>query len=108
MWKDDPGVYQIKCIINNKIYIGSSMRIKERWSRHKSNLRRGYHSNKVLQRDWNNYGEENFEFSVLERCPIEKLHAYEQKYLDELQPFLDNERGYNKLHFTTMAKYQTL
>ena len=108
MWKDDAGVYQIKCKINNKIYIGSSMRIKERWCRHKSYLRSGCHSNKVWQSDWDKYGEENFEFSVLERCPIEKLHAYEQKYLDELKPFLDTDKGYNKAHYTVFGKNQTL
>ena len=108
MWKEDVGVYQIKCKSNEKIYIGSSMRIKERWYRHRKNLRSGYHSNKVLQSDWNKYGESDFEFSVLERCSRNQQYAYEQKYLDLLQPFLDNGKGYNKLHYTGFSKCQTI
>ena len=33
------GIYQIRNIINNKIYIGSSANIKKRWSEHKRDLK---------------------------------------------------------------------
>ena len=100
--KRQSGVYVITNLINKKIYIGSSIDIKVRWSNHKSELKRGVHNNKYLQNAWNKYGEENFKFEILEICNIEglnnqeainKVQDLEQKYLEELQPYGKN--GYN-------------
>ena len=46
------GIYRIKNIITNKIYIGSSKDIKDRWSKRKKELRYIYHSiqTKIKQR----------------------------------------------------------
>jgi group I intron endonuclease len=93
------GVYQIKNKINNKIYIGSSFDIGERWLRHISKLKRNKHPNKYLQNSWNKYGEGNFEISVVEVLKDEivykaQLLELEQKWLDLLQPF-KKEIGYN-------------
>lgn len=60
------GVYIINNKINNHNYIGSSVNIKKRFSRHKTELRNNKHPNKYLQRAWNKYGEDNFEFSIVE------------------------------------------
>ena len=59
------GIYQIKCKTNNKIYIGSSVNIKQRWKYHKWQLRAGKHDAKYMQNCWNKYGEEDFVFSIL-------------------------------------------
>jgi group I intron endonuclease len=60
------GIYQIKNLKNNKIYIGSSKNIKERFLQHKYNLKNNKHCNPILQNSWNKYGEENFEFIIIE------------------------------------------
>lgn len=60
------GVYIINNKINNHNYIGSSVNIKKRFSRHKTDLRKNKHPNRYLQRAWNKYGEENFEFIHIE------------------------------------------
>ena len=62
------GVYMIKNKINGKFYIGSSVDITYRWARHKRQLRNGNHHSIHLQRAWDKYGEENFEFKVIEEC----------------------------------------
>jgi group I intron endonuclease len=60
------GIYQIKNIINGKVYIGSSIDLKRRENEHFNFLRKNKHYNRYLQRAWNKYGEENFKFEVLE------------------------------------------
>jgi hypothetical protein len=80
------GVYQIKNLINNKCYIGSSIEIENRWRRHKKDLRKNKHHSIILQRAWNKYGESNFEFSIIEECLIEVLIIQEQYYLELYEP----------------------
>lgn len=87
------GIYQIKNIANNKIYIGSSYRVERRWLEHRYELRRNNHYNPYLQQSWNKYREQTFEFEILEICQPEDLVTIEQYYFDWLEPFKD--RGYN-------------
>lgn len=80
------GIYQILNKENNKSYIGSSCTIKERWRRHKKDLRKGKHHSIILQRAWNKYGEKSFEFNILEYCEEAVILEREQYYLDLLEP----------------------
>ena len=57
------GIYGIRNKINNKIYIGKTMQsFGDRWDCHRAMLNGGYHDNKHLQRAWDKYGKNNFEF----------------------------------------------
>lgn len=89
------GVYKITNLINNKIYIGSSTSIKNRFVQHKRLLRINNHFNKHFQSAWNKYGEENFRFEILIECKMEKLNIYED---EQILLFKSNNRkyGYNK------------
>lgn len=89
------GCYQIRNVINDKIYIGSSKHIKERWMTHKDLLNRNVHFNQKLQRSYNKYGSENFVFEILEYIPqlereskedfkLRLVDVREQHYLDTL------------------------
>ena len=88
------GIYLIKNKINNKVYIGSSVDIDRRKSQHLSELKYNHHHNKYLQRSWNKYGEDNFEFLVLEECAVELLDIREKYYIQEFKS-LDANKGYN-------------
>lgn len=78
------GIYKITNKTTNKFYIGSSNNVHHRWNYgHRGNLNKGIHSNLKLQNAWNKYGEDNFIFTILEICPIEKLLKIEQKYLNK-------------------------
>lgn len=44
----DAGIYEICNTVNGKRYIGSSVRIKERWRAHRSALDGGKHENQKL------------------------------------------------------------
>lgn len=69
--KNHFGIYCIKNKVNNKVYIGKTMtKFQKRWFHHRSLLRAGTHNNKYLQKSWNKYGEENFEFIILESFDI--------------------------------------
>ena len=67
------GIYKIENRVNHKIYIGQSVDIYTRWYNHKHSLRNGIHYNKHLQKSWDKYGEENFEF--FKKLCYEKLNV---------------------------------
>jgi group I intron endonuclease len=66
------GIYKITCTSNNKVYIGSSSNIKNRWYSHKSKLRRGEHNPNLLS-SYKKYGMESFCFDIIEECNVEDL-----------------------------------
>ena len=91
------GIYCIENLVNSKKYIGSSINIKNRWYSHKTSLKKGLHHSYKLQRAWNKYGEENFEFKILKEIEIDQikeLRKIEQNYLDKFQSY-NFKFGYN-------------
>jgi group I intron endonuclease len=92
------GVYQIKNVNNDKVYIGSSKDIRRRMLRHVSRLKRGVHKSPHLQNSWNTYGAEFFEFSVVEEVDLDDdiniLLECEQRWMDATKCY-EPECGYN-------------
>jgi group I intron endonuclease len=67
----NPGVYMIFNKLNNAKYIGATPRkIYNRFGEHRWALRNNRHGNSILQDAWNKYGEESFEFAVLENTNV--------------------------------------
>lgn len=96
------GVYQIRNISNNKIIIGSSTNLAAIWNRQKFQLNYGSHPNSILQKEWNEYGQENFVFEILSEIKQDdekpmnyqkEIKSLEAMFVQELQPF--GENGYN-------------
>jgi len=87
-------VYLIKCLINNKIYIGSAKNWKDREYSHFRALRNNNHSNARLQNAYNKYGKDNFEFVVLESCRVLDRNIREQFWIDTLKVY-DPKIGFN-------------
>lgn len=87
-------IYKILNILNRKYYIGQTFNFKNRKWRHKYLLNKNKHDNRYLQRAWNKYGEENFEFSVLEYCEKDKLIEREQWWIDNTK-CCNKNFGYN-------------
>lgn len=86
------GIYSITNLFNNKMYIGQSINIENRFIRHKCELKKNRHVNRHLQASWNKYGEKNFRFDIIEICPKEFLNereCYWIKYYNTLN------KGYN-------------
>lgn len=58
-------IYEIRNLINNKVYIGSSKQVNKRFTIHRHRLNKNTHANKYLQAAWNKYGKDAFEFKVI-------------------------------------------
>jgi group I intron endonuclease len=84
------GIYKIQSRIHlDRFYIGSAQNIKVRWLLHISELRRNKHKNNKLQNHFNKYGESDLIFSLIVGCSKENLIAYEQFYIDVLNPYFN-------------------
>lgn len=94
MQNTNSGIYRIENIITRKVYIGQAANLKKRYYNHISALRRNKHDNKYLQNAWNKYDEQDFVFSILEECSIEKLGQQEQYWMDYYECY-DRTHGYN-------------
>ena len=80
------GIYQIISKTSQKFYIGSSMNIDKRLREHRNALKRGAHHSHILQKSFDKYGMNGFEFKTLIICDPKNLLMYEQKSLDVLKP----------------------
>jgi len=81
------GVYQIKNKINGHCYIGSTNNIRIRFINHRSSLNHNRHHSIYLQRAWNKYGADAFEFIMLYCIEREEdLIPLEQQYYDIFLP----------------------
>lgn len=97
-------VYKITNNINNKCYIGSSIRVEQRWKQHinasknPNNLQYNY----PLYNAFRLYGLDNFSFEILKDDfeSIEEMENYEYQMI-ELYHTTDHEYGYNQTKFTS-------
>lgn len=83
-------LYEIKNTETNFRYIGCSKNYEYRWERHLKDLNSNSHHNIHLQRAWNKYGEDSFEFSILKKVKSEKFMFLEEKELIETTENLYN------------------
>jgi len=72
------GVYEIRCLVNGRVYVGSSRNVRIRFYNHRSKLRHGKHGNVHLQRCWDKYGEGEFCFDFVDPCDAAQRHDREQ------------------------------
>jgi group I intron endonuclease len=83
------GIYMIQNTINNKIYIGQSKNILNRWASEKSKRNNIYLNNAIKK-----YGIDKFNFKILKECNIKKLNFYERYYILKYKSN-NNKYGYN-------------
>lgn len=80
------GIYRIVNLINDKVYVGRASRFKGRWSTHLCTLSKNKHHNGYLQNEFNKYGEDAFQFEVIEiveKTSTEILAEAEQRHIDQ-------------------------
>ncbi len=81
------GVYQLKDLKNNKIYLGVSKNLDAIFNRHRFELNTGIHQVKEVQESWNKSGEKGIMLEVLENLkPVDDL-TYD--YTDDLKTLLE-------------------
>ena len=82
------GIYKITNLINQKIYIGQSIHIEQRWQEHCRNS-----SISLLASAIKKYGKENFKFEIVEECKENELDEKEIFYIQKYHSMVPN--GYN-------------
>lgn len=93
------GIYTIRNIQNGKLWVGQSTNIRQRRRSHWNELRAGIDS-PHLQAAWNKFGDDYFEFSTVELCPIERLNVRENYWI-EFYGSYDRNHGYNLERFAS-------
>lgn len=77
-------IYTITNIVNNNIYVGSTVNLKNRHRKHISHLKNKKHHNKKLQSDWIQYGASNFIFDIVEQDISATVVLYREQYWIDL------------------------
>lgn len=99
----DSGIYQIKCLKNNKIYVGETTSFTDRIKGHLYQLENNRHCNRDLQEDFSLFGNDSFEFSVIERLSGEKSELMAREW-EHIKMFLENgETLYNSVTYRTKS-----
>ena len=87
-------IYRITNIKTQKVYVGITEDYERRMKKHLKELRENVHHSPKLQRAWNYWGEENFEFS----CRSVEIKRYEDLYdleIAEIKKYNSYNDGYN-------------
>lgn len=65
--KVDRGVFSVRCIPNDRIWVGSSLNLHGAKNALWFILTGGNHMNRSLQGEWNSHGAEAFDYNVVEK-----------------------------------------
>ena len=84
------GIYRIESkAIPERIYIGSSINIGNRWRRHLSTLKLKQHGSIKLQNHCNKYGIDDLIFTIITECEKKDLIKTEQSFIDSCNPYFN-------------------
>lgn len=103
--KKKAGIYVIRNLVNQKVYVGKSVNIYTRVKQHITLLNtKSKDENPHLIKAWHKYGKDNFDYYVIEYIDLTKfdtekdfidyLGDQETHWIEELHA-LDREKGYN-------------
>ena len=85
------GIYLITNKVNGHQYVGQSVNIRQRWIDHRTPSKKS--KGTVLARAFRKYGNEAFNFSVLEECSEDRLDEREMYYIKTLRPIYNMNEG---------------
>ena len=97
------GVFQIRNARNGRIFVDSAKNLQGKINREKFLLKNNMHSNKEMQKDFSETGEEFFSFEILDYLKPKEVSGFDyskelnllkEMWTEKLQPY--GERGYNK------------
>src|SRR5699024_3598362 len=81
---------------DGKKYIGSTVDYKKRVRSHLNGLRGGYHENEKLQKDFDVYGEESFEFEIVHHVTDGNSDKRFRLEAELIKFYNSYESGYNR------------
>jgi hypothetical protein len=109
------GVFQIRNLSNEKIFVAAGLELQGLINRHRFELEKGGHRNSELQSDWNELGSQGFAFEILDqmlpesdsrRDPRRELASLKSLWLEKLKPYGD--RGYNERELKREERLQQM
>lgn len=89
-------IYKIQNTVNGKCYVGSTLRLTERWKEHRHHLNSGSRNQKLINA-WKKYGPSNFTFEVLSVCLSSQRDFQEAFWMTRLNSIY---KGYNTKQIT--------
>lgn len=91
------GIYLIRCLVNNKVYVGKALCIYTRTKQHINMLNaKDKDENRHLITAWHKYGKDNFEYCVLEYLqPDEQSLKERELYWQKAYQVTNRDKGYN-------------
>ena len=98
-------IYQCINLINNKIYIGQTIRTLE--ERQKEHLKKAINDGTYFHNAILKYGKENFQWSILGEYPNEQLNYWENYWIEKKQSYYIYNKGYNMTTGDPSAKTTT-
>lgn len=94
-------IYRILNVANDHFYIGSSINVRRRRWEHWDSLRKGTHHCEALQAAWAEFGEDAFEFEVIEEV------VDETQLLHVEETYLMKHAGSSDCYNTAMSVHQS-
>ena len=89
-------IYLLRNNANGKVYVGRTGKFDDRKKMHINELRLNRHSNKMLQDDYNKYGEDVFSFEIVFKTEMHLTRTnLEQAFMVALRTY-DDRYGYNR------------
>lgn len=94
--KGKSGIYCIRNIVNQKVYVGKAKCIHKRIKNHITNLNRKIRKseNDHIINAWHKYGSSNFDYYVLEFVDLDLIAERELYWITKMNS-LDRNKGYN-------------
>lgn len=90
------GIYGIRNIINNKLYIGSTfISFRKRFKDHERMSEKLNHHNIYLNRSLKKYGKDNFEFFIIEIIENQENIREKERFFIDILKTLSIEEGFN-------------
>lgn len=104
VFPDTDGVYIIQCVINNRMYIGSTFSIKMRVKQHFYLLENNKSYSALMQKDYNKYGKKSFLISYKKTDDLDDARGIESDLILKLKPsynttFPINKQRKTRVHF---------
>ncbi len=84
------GIYGIRSISHpERVYIGSAINIRRRFSEHRSKLSLNKHGSPKLQHHYNKYGLNDLIFEIIVKCEKQDLIKTEQVFINLYRPWFN-------------------
>lgn len=92
--KKSSGIYKISQNIDNRIYVGSAVKLWTRFLKHIEKLKKDEHGNKYLQNFFNKNKNAIYSFNLIELADLDRLIEREQLWLDQTKCY-EHDIGFN-------------